>query len=108
MGEEMSNLSKLQKDQGEWADETFGGGRNPRPILNHLRREVDEAIADPFDPMEYADILLLLVDAARNAGITGDEMIDYAYRKLEINKSRKWGSPNPDGSIEHIKEGIKR
>ena len=100
----MGALKELQDQQGLWADETFGYGRKPRLILNHLKREVEEAIADPTDPIEYADCLLLLLDAARNAGIDGDQLIEYAYDKLKINTSPKWGSPNEDGSIEHIRE----
>jgi hypothetical protein len=52
--------------------------------------------------MEYADCYMLLMDIASNNGILLSDIHAAAERKLEINKNRKWGKQNKDGSIEHV------
>lgn len=53
--------------------------------------------------MEYADCYMLLMDAARTQGIYLSDIHTAAGEKLEINKKRKWGEPNADGSVEHVR-----
>ncbi len=94
----------FQYDQHQWAKETFKG----QPLSGkfaHLRREIKELEDDPTDLMEYADCYSLLADIAAKNDIYLSDIHSAAIRKLEINKKRKWGKPNADGSVEHIKEG---
>lgn len=100
-----SELQQFWNDHAEWSQKTFGldGVRGPVGPLNHLAKEVNEAIAKPDDINEYADLLLLTFDAARRSGLTFDGLIGAARGKLEVNKLRKWGVPNSDGSVEHIR-----
>jgi hypothetical protein len=42
------------------------------------------------------------MDIASNNGILLSDIHAAAERKLEINKKRKWGKQNKDGSIEHV------
>ena len=95
------DLNNLQDKIGEWSDITFDKGRQ-QAMLNHLEEEVDELKKDPNDILEYADCLLLLVDSARYSGYTFSDLIEGMKKKLEINKERKWGEPNKNGSINHI------
>ena len=100
------NPNDFQYVQHQWAKETFKG----QPLSGKfadLRREISELQDDPKDVMEYADCYSLLVDIAAKNGIYLSDIHSAAIRKLAINKKRKWGSPNPDGSIEHIKASHK-
>ena len=66
---------------------------------------LDELIAEPYDRMEYADCFMLLVDAARGAGISSAALL-YAVRdKLNINKGRSWGDAGDDGIARHAEQG---
>ena len=78
-----------------WSDAVFGtpDQRNCIGPLKHMKLEIDEVIAKPFDKFEWADCVLLLTDAQRRAGFNWDIILDYAVMKLEINKNRKWNVP---------------
>ena len=99
----MSDLSELQAAVGEWSDEMMGPGPRLATGLEHLRRELAEIEADPKNPEEYADALMILYDVARREGITAPMIRAAAFRKLEINKTRRWAA-GADGVIEHVKE----
>ena len=53
--------------------------------------------------MEIADCFMLLLDSAHHVGITHNEILQATKEKLEINKKRKWGNPDENGVVEHIK-----
>jgi hypothetical protein len=82
-------LQELQDTIGQWSEVTFDDA-GPLPKVHHLKREVDELLAEPYARFEYADCLILLVDAARKAGISADTLIETAFEKMEINKRRVW------------------
>jgi hypothetical protein len=52
---------------------------------------------------EFADCFMLLFDAATHFPMTVDTIQMQMERKLEINKKRKWGTPDENGVVEHIK-----
>ncbi len=97
----MTSIREFEQKLGEWADAQFGAGDQMR-CLKHLRHEVGELIAAPYDRMEYADCFMLLVDAYRRAGGNADDLIQASYEKLEICKKRKWGKPDAEGVIRHV------
>ena len=97
----MEKFQKLQDENFEWAEKQFGSDRL-LATLKHLRSEVDELIESPKDITEYADAFLLLIQAARIAGITMVMLLEAAWKKFRINKKRNWGKPNEDGYSEHI------
>lgn len=115
------NIQELQDKAYETANHLFGTGRNGIPQMHHLKEECDEVIeaitihnknqnlpvieikgTKDVVGMEYADCLLLLLDSAANFGFNTKELIEYANRKLEINKKRNWGKPDENGVIKHI------
>lgn len=97
-------LRELFNDQREWSNKTFGVGRSPTGPLHHLIKEANEAIEDPKDQMEFADMLILWMDAAQLAGHSLDELLFATKMKQEINRNRQWGKPNENGVIEHVEE----
>jgi len=98
-----TRIQKLQNEIAEWSDATFGEGRQATRPLRHLAKEVQEAIAHPEDHEEYADCLILLLDAYRMTGGGADQLLETAFEKLEINKKREWGTPDENGVVEHIR-----
>lgn len=92
----------------EWSDKAFGVGRNGLSMAYHLKKEVDEVIQDIetfVDPgKELADCLMLVLDCASHSGISVRDLLKLTDEKLEINKNRKWGTPDENGVVEHIEE----
>ncbi|KKN98441.1 hypothetical protein LCGC14_0145430 [marine sediment metagenome] len=85
-----------------WARETFGGGKERIvPVVKHIHKEAEELLEHPLDPVEAADILILLL---RHSDLVGYDLLEEAKKKLEINKKRKWGKPDSEGIIEHIRD----
>lgn len=95
------NLEQLFKEHAEFSDKAFGKNRGPLGPLNHLKQEVLEVIAEPKNHSEYADCLLLLVDAFRSIGGDHQALINAAFDKLEINKNRTWSKPDVNGVYNH-------
>lgn len=104
LGDELMNLIQ---EQSTWSQVTFGTDANRGPIgaLKHLADEAKEAWENPSNFEEYADCLLLLLDATRRNGYTILELVNEAQAKLEKNKLRKWGPIVGDEAIHHVKEG---
>jgi dATP/dGTP diphosphohydrolase len=97
-----TRIQQLQDEIADWSDSTFGAGRPATTPLHHLAKEVAELIEAPQDRMEYADCLMLLLDAYRMSGGSADDLIDACYQKLAINQKREWGQPDENGVVEHI------
>jgi hypothetical protein len=87
----------------QWSNETFGVDRGPIGALKHLEREAKEAQSKPTDLEEYADCMLLIVDAARRAGLTPTTLLALCFYKLEKCKRRVWPKPTSDEPVEHIR-----
>ncbi|MCX7063085.1 MAG: DUF550 domain-containing protein [Proteobacteria bacterium] len=91
----------------EWSDATFGDctKRNHLGPLEHLKDEADEAAANPGDVEEFADCLMLTLDAARRAGHPLDALLSAYAAKLDKNMERKWDvdASKPNGAVYHVK-----
>ena len=106
---ERNSIYALMRDCGEWSDKTFGhswgdGDKAGIGSLYHLREEVDELIDNPSDQEEWADVLTLILDAARRRTISAADLISWSYEKLFKNKKRKWGKPDANGVVHHLKD----
>lgn len=98
-------LVALEHELSRWSQETFGtdSERGPYGALKHLMCEVAETLIAPDDLEEYADCLLLIIDASRRAGFSLGALIEAASKKLEVNKARTWPSPTSQEPVFHIK-----
>jgi len=85
----------------EWSEKTFPDAVST-DHLRKLKQEVDEAINDPNDILEYSDCLIALLASVNRSGFTFDDLIKATHRKLKINKGRKW-IKNLDGTHQHLK-----
>jgi hypothetical protein len=97
-------LGDLASDISSWSQATFGTDQERGPIgpLRHLEKEAKEAQQNPGDITEYADCLILILDAARRAGFKPLPLLRAAMQKMEVNKARKWPKPTSDEPVEHI------
>jgi ParB family chromosome partitioning protein len=98
-------LRILATDQAEWSQATFGADSDRGPIgpLRHLEKEACEAQQCPEDLEEYADCLLLILDAARRAGFGPMALVLAAQNKMAVNKTREWQRPTSDQPVEHVR-----
>lgn len=96
----------LMEEQKKWSEKTFGITDEYGPIrsLKHLEKEAKEAYEKPDDIVEYADCLMLLLDAIRRQGFNIIDVTNAALKKLEINKMRTYPKPVGDEPSFHIKE----
>jgi hypothetical protein len=93
----------LQDELHNWTVEKFGNSTNPIPSLNHLREELEELIADHQSAEEWADCFILLIHAAKKAGLDMTQIYSFITDKHFVNKSRQWSEPDENGVCHHIK-----
>jgi NTP pyrophosphatase (non-canonical NTP hydrolase) len=101
----------LVDELAAWSNDTFGSHRKAISPIYHLKKEVDELIEvmekDPDNwraiESELADCFLLIVDASKKHGLTSHGIISNGRGKFEIVKKRKWGTPDENGVVEHVR-----
>ncbi len=97
-------------EKGKWSIETFGPtdeltGPNYQTITDHIRKELAEIAENPFDLMEWIDVIFLGVDGYFR--YDGRELEADLRRKHEINLTRRWPDPTkrkPGSCTEHIRD----
>ena len=99
---------QLYNEISEWQRKTFGTA-TPLSKVNHLQQELKELKADliyrkPERRLEFADCFFLLFGAAAEDGMSYQDIINCISEKFEINKARKWGAPDENGVINHIRQ----
>ena len=97
-----SSFADYFSAQGAWAQETFGTERTG-PVLAHVRKELAEIEADPDSIEEWCDAIALILNGARCRGFTVSGIMAELWRKLSINRQRKW-AVTPEGTMEHVRE----
>lgn len=95
---------------GNWSVRTFGEGLRIQPHIEHIRKELRELeianesgawITEPAIEDELADVQILLFGLAHRLGVNLEEAVATKHKE---NLTRKWGSPDKDGVIEHIRD----
>ncbi len=99
--EQHAEVNKLFEDVHEWQLATFPKATRESKY-KHLQKEMLELGEDLSNPKEIADCLLLLIGIACIQGYDPAVLI---RQKLAINKARKWGKPDADGVVEHVRNG---
>lgn len=109
--------SKQFKEVTEWQIKTFGHATALSKIA-HLKQEIKElevainnedktvVLFEAIEEtrMEFADCFILLFGAAASYGMTYQDIVDAINEKMRINVNRKWGNPDANGVVNHIKE----
>jgi NTP pyrophosphatase (non-canonical NTP hydrolase) len=93
----------------QWQRETFPNATSLSK-LHHLNEEIKElfdaiSLAHGYDAtrLEFADCFLLLFGAAKAYGMSYDDIVKCIDDKMEICRKRKWGKPDENGVVKHIK-----
>lgn len=103
-------LKRISEQQRTWSEETFGPRevRGPIGALKHMQKELANELlqGQDRDPKEYADLLLLWLDAIHRAGLTLTKVLAVTELKLEENQLRTWPDwrqADPLAPVEHIR-----
>ncbi len=95
----------------EWQKKTFGQATTLSKLA-HLKEEVKELeeaikqsnVTDNDEATkEFADCFILLYGAASSFGMSWKDIGEAIDAKMEINKARKWGKPESNGVVHHVK-----
>lgn len=97
-----ATLSTLQAEIKGWADEVLPGRTWWQALTKLQMEEIPELLKNPNDPLEYADLFIILVDLAAMKGV---DIADAVHRKIAINRQRTWGIDPETGLLRHTKEG---
>jgi hypothetical protein len=90
--------------QRDWSRETFGPALRTYGLLDHIRKELAEIEADPFDISEWIDVVILALDGAWRHGAEPQQIIDAIKAKQAKNETRSWPdwrTRPEDQAIEH-------
>ncbi len=93
-------MREYMQAQHEWSMATFGPGLQTERLVAHIRKELDEVLAEPLCLMEWVDVIILALDGALRLGYSPDVIIGELKAKLRINMARKWDA----STGEHIDE----
>ena len=94
-----------------WQKETFGQATSMSKLA-HLEKEIYELeeelkfIKQNKDNVEseFADCFILLFGAAASNGMNYEDICNCIESKMKINKQRKWGKPDENGVVNHVKQ----
>jgi hypothetical protein len=92
------SLDQIQLMVHRWAEKTFGKGREDK-AWRKMFEEMGETIKAPDDPLEWADLFIILFDLAEIHGIN---LVEAIHRKMAINEGREWTETH--GIMTHVKE----
>lgn len=95
-------LDSIIREVNEWQAVTFPRA-TPASVVEHLRREVNELIADPTNTSELADVIFLAVGLAYELDIDIDGLARIVADKLAVNRARQWQAPDAQGVVEHVR-----
>jgi hypothetical protein len=80
-------INAIAEEVHDWANKVFPE-RGLGSMALKLYEEIGEWLRDPSSRSEFADVMIMLLDAAIKCGITD---IDRAIlEKLSINRNRAW------------------
>jgi len=103
MSERFDLVGHLER-QRAFSAKTFGPGARTKGVLNHIRKELAEIEADPFDIREWVDVIILAFDGAWRAGWEPNAIVEAIVAKQAKNEARvwpDWRTADPDKAIEH-------
>jgi len=96
-----NDVGRLALEVYCWADATFPH-RTDSSMFLKMYSEIAELIRSDGEPLELADLFILLMDYAVRKDI---DITDAVRRKLEINRQRTW-KVGADGTMSHEPQGV--
>jgi len=103
-------LFYLKEEIRKFSEGQFGKKTDPRGPLNHLKSEIIElidALGKDNEEEEWADCLLLLLDAFRiryGNDVSFNKLLHFSLNKLEVVKKREWSKEPDKNGVFHSKK----
>ena len=97
-------LLSYYERQIAWSRETFGPALRTKGVIDHIRKELREIEADPFDLTEWVDVVILAMDGFWRHGGKPEQLLDTLLAKQTKNMARDWPdwrTMSEDQAIEH-------
>lgn len=85
----------------QWADKNFPERTAHSALCKLMLHEIPEFAMSQKDPLEYADLLILIFDIATLNGIDIPKALN---DKMEINYARQWDWDPATGMAQHVPE----
>lgn len=86
---------------------TFGPGIRTKGVIEHIKKELVEIEAKPYDLKEWIDVVILAFDGAWRSGANPEEIARIFESKQTINEGREWPdwrTCDPNNAIEHVRD----
>ena len=100
-GETKDPIQQLQQVISEWADEVYPNRTVENALTKMMLHEIPELLhGRAMDPMEFADVAILLFDVAHLQGIDIAQAMRF---KMKVNRNRKWEIDPATGLMSHVK-----
>lgn len=100
--ERVDPVRRLQDRIKAWADSVFPERTAHNALCKLVMEEIPELLNGGLDdPMEYADVLILILDVASLRGI---DAIGAAHEKMAVNEGRSWVKDPATGLMHHKDE----
>ncbi|MFY7960732.1 MAG: dATP/dGTP pyrophosphohydrolase domain-containing protein [Elsteraceae bacterium] len=90
--------------QRDFSLNTFGPGLRTKGVVDHIKKELKEILADPTDHREWIDVIILGFDGLLRTGIDPTEAVAEWVAKQTKNEGRNWPdwrTADPNKAIEH-------
>lgn len=100
------NLISHLYRQVEFSQRTFGPGMRTQGVVDRIRKELIEVLANPQDLSEWIDVAILALDGAWRTGATPEQIIAALVTKQTKNEGRQWPdwrTMPADQAIEHVR-----
>lgn len=98
--QESQTVRLLQLEIAQWADQHFPNRTAHNALSKLMLEELPELISGNLsDPLEFADVLILVLDIAHLQDIN---IADAVRAKMEINRNRAWNIDPETGLLKHI------
>lgn len=94
---EIKDLTEIIVD---WADLIIPERKPVHALTKLVMEEIPELLQNQENDMEFADVLILVLDYAHLTGIDAEKAV---LRKMEINRGRQWNKDPHTGLIHHVK-----
>ena len=96
------DVETLQERITRWADTVFPDRTAQNALQKLVMEEIPELLNGGLDdPLEYGDVLILILDVAHLRGI---DAVAAAHAKMGINENRHWARDRNTGLMHHIRE----
>lgn len=97
------DVEELQARITRWADRVFPDRTAQNALQKLVMEEIPELLNGGLnDPLEYGDVLILILDVAHLRGI---DAVAAAHAKMAINEKRQWLRDKDTGLMHHV-EGL--